>query len=62
MIDYSEVMATKQRELTKLYEHLASKRWVEACILSDKLEDDFKRLYAYCAEKGLEEERDTKSS
>ena len=55
--DYSEVMATKQKDLSRLNDALSNKDWPLACIIADKLEDDFKRLYEYCAKKGIEDER-----
>jgi len=55
--DYSEVMATKQKDLSRLNDALANKDWHNACLIADSLKDDFKRLYEYCANKGLEDEQ-----
>jgi hypothetical protein len=58
--DYSEVMATKQKDLSRLNDALANKDWHNACLIANKLESDFNRLYEYCANELLKAEMASK--
>lgn len=51
--DYSEVMATKQKDLSRLNDALANKDWHNACLIANKLENDFIRLGDYCSNEEL---------